>query len=186
MDCALWICLNFLSHPPFKKSRINCRPVWPVSQKLKQLFTTKSLKKQCSPREKQAGIVFPPVRQPFNCSPHPPAVILLFLTDVENFLIITLLIGINGTIGSLQELKAESTIESLKRMTRNRNRAIRNWDMKIIAPSSLVPWDRVVIEEGDLIWADLRLFETYAMIIDESPLTGESLPVEKDHSGSVP
>jgi len=113
------------------------------------------------------------------------AIISLFVADLKDFLVITLLILVNGAIGFWQELKAETSLEALKKLTESRVRVIRDAVTLTIPSSDLVPGDCVLLSEGDLVTADLRLFETSALMIDESPLTGESLAVEKDHEAIV-
>jgi len=114
------------------------------------------------------------------------AVISFFVADLKDFLVITLLVLINGMIGFWQELKAETSLEALRKLTESQVRVIRDGVTMTISSSDLVPGDCVLLSEGDLVTADLRLFETSALMIDESPLTGESLPVEKDHEAIVP
>lgn len=114
------------------------------------------------------------------------AIISLFVADLKDFLIITLLIFVNGLIGFWQELKAETSLEALRKLTESQVRVARDGVAQTIPSSDLVPGDCVLLSEGDLVTADLRLFETEALMIDESPLTGESLPVEKDHTTLVP
>lgn len=113
------------------------------------------------------------------------AIISLFVADLKDFLVITLLILVNGLIGFWQELKAETSLEALRKLTESQVRVVRDGVMMTISSSGLVPGDCVLLAEGDLVTADLRLFETSALMIDESPLTGESLPVEKDHTAIV-
>jgi P-type Ca2+ transporter type 2C len=113
------------------------------------------------------------------------AVISLFVADLKDFLVIALLILVNGVIGFWQELKAETSLEALRKLTESQARVIRDGVTMTIPSSDLVPGDSVLLLEGDLVTADLRLYETSALMIDESPLTGESMPVEKDHEALV-
>jgi Ca2+-transporting ATPase len=113
------------------------------------------------------------------------AIISLFVADLKDFLVITVLILVNGAIGFWQELKAETSLEALKRLTESKVQVIRDAVTLTISSSDLVPGDCVLLSEGDLVTADLRLFETSALMIDESPLTCESLAVEKDHEAIV-
>lgn len=113
------------------------------------------------------------------------AVISLFVADLKDFLVITLLILVNGMIGFWQELKAETSLEALRKLTESQARVTRDGMILTIPSSDLVPGDCVLLAEGDLVTADLRLVETSALMIDESPLTGESLPVEKNHETLV-
>lgn len=113
------------------------------------------------------------------------AVISFFVADLKDFLVIILIIFFNGIIGFWQELKAETSLEALRKLTESQVRVIRDGIPMTLSSSDLVPGDCVLLTEGDLVTADLRLFETSSLMIDESPLTGESLPVEKDHNAFV-
>ncbi|MDD1669581.1 MAG: HAD-IC family P-type ATPase, partial [Methanomicrobiales archaeon] len=90
------------------------------------------------------------------------------------------IIILNGTIGFLQEYRAEKALEALKRMIAPVARVIRNGTEGIVDARELVPGDVVLIMEGDRVPADGRLLETVALETDEAPLTGESQPVPKD------
>ena len=113
------------------------------------------------------------------------AVISLIVADVKDFFIIVFIITVNSIIGFWQELKAEASLDALKKMTSSRVRVMREGTDRVIPSEELVPGDCVVLSEGDLITADIRLFESAALTIDESSLTGESLPVIKDPDASV-
>jgi P-type Ca2+ transporter type 2C len=114
------------------------------------------------------------------------AVISLFVADLKDFLVIVFLILVNGFIGFWQELRAETSLEALRNLTRSQSTVIRDGKPVTIPSSDLVPGDCVLLAEGDLVTADLRLVEVSALMVDESPLTGESLPVEKDPDTLVP
>jgi len=86
---------------------------------------------------------------------------------------------INALIGFFQESKAKKAIESLSRSMEAETTVIRDGDKKKILASELVPGDIVVLQSGDIVPADLRLFNSRDLQIDEAALTGESLPVEK-------
>ena len=113
------------------------------------------------------------------------AIISLIVADIKDFLIIILIIAINSVIGFWQEVKAEASLAALKKLTESRVTVIRDGTESIIPSEDLVPGDCVVLAEGDLVTADIRLFETSALTVDESSLTGESLPVIKDHAAKV-
>jgi Ca2+-transporting ATPase len=89
------------------------------------------------------------------------------------------IILVNGLIGFYQELKARASIESLKKLTRQKVIVIRDGKEKEIDAVFLVPGDIVLLSEGDVVPADLRLLEEAGLLVDESLLTGESVPVEK-------
>ncbi len=100
--------------------------------------------------------------------------------DWPDVIIILAVIIINAVIGSVQEIKAETSLEALKKMSSPSSTIIRDGKKIRIKASELVPGDIVYIEEGDTIGADLRLLEAVNLKINESSLTGESVPVEKN------
>jgi Ca2+-transporting ATPase len=86
---------------------------------------------------------------------------------------------INGLIGFVTELRATRSMEALKKLSKGSARVRRGGMDAVIPSEKLVPGDWVVLEAGDLVPADLRLAEVSRMQCDESSLTGESVPVEK-------
>jgi Ca2+-transporting ATPase len=100
--------------------------------------------------------------------------------DWPDVIIILLVILMNAIIGTIQEIKAETSLEALKKMSSPESTVIRGGKRSKIKSSLLVPGDVVVIEEGDTIGADLRLIEAIILKVNESSLTGESVPAEKD------
>ncbi|MCA9186765.1 MAG: HAD-IC family P-type ATPase [Pirellulaceae bacterium] len=86
---------------------------------------------------------------------------------------------VNAIIGYLQEAKAEKAIDSIKRMLSPSAMALRGGVKTSVPASELVPGDVVLLYSGDKVPADMRLMQQKNMQIDEAPLTGESLPVEK-------
>ena len=113
------------------------------------------------------------------------AVIALIVSDIKDFFIIIFIIGVNSIIGFWQEVKAEASLDALKKLTESKVTVIRDGTERIILSEELVPGDCITLTEGDLVTADIRLFETSALTVDESSLTGESLPVIKDHAANV-
>ena len=97
-------------------------------------------------------------------------------------LIILAVIILNSIIGTVQEIKAQTSLEALKQLSSPESTVIRDGKRFKIKSSELVIGDIVVLEEGDTIGADLRLIEAVNLKCDESSLTGESVPVEKDAS----
>lgn len=93
--------------------------------------------------------------------------------------IILAIVVINSIIGVVQQEKADKSLEMLKNMNKPFTKVIRNGELKHIKSEDLVVGDIVVLEAGDSVSADLRLIETCSLKIEESTLTGESLPVEK-------
>ena len=108
----------------------------------------------------------------------------------EDFGIIFLMLIINAVVGFLQERKAENAIELLKQRLAPNARVLRDGKWEEIPARGLVPGDIVHIRLGDIVPADLRLTHGRYLLLDESALTGESLPVEKKsgddaYSGSI-
>jgi len=86
---------------------------------------------------------------------------------------------VNAVVGFLQESKAEKAIESLKKMVQTETTVIRDGVKRRISSREITPGDLVLMQSGDKVPADLRLVESRDLQIDESALTGESVPVEK-------
>ena len=108
------------------------------------------------------------------------ASLLAFIfTDWIEGLAILVAIVINTLIGFFMELKAIRSMESLREMEQLTAKAVRDDEIKEIAASELVPGDIVVFEGGDIVSADLRLLEASKLQVNESMLTGESVPVSK-------
>ena len=97
----------------------------------------------------------------------------------EGFAIIAV-IAINTAIGFFTELRALRSMEALRRIARVRTRVRRHGQVQHVDALDLVPGDIVILEAGDIVTADLRLAEAANLQCDESVLTGESTPVDKD------
>jgi Ca2+-transporting ATPase len=102
---------------------------------------------------------------------------------VETFVILAILV-VNAIIGTIQELKAQSSLEALNKMSSPHSKVLRGGQVEEVISTDIVPGDIVVLDTGDIIPADLRLIETANLKIQESALTGESVPVEKN-SGTL-
>ncbi len=100
--------------------------------------------------------------------------------DWPDIIIIIAVILMNSIIGTVQEVKAETSLEALKNLSSPESTVIRDGTRFKIKSAELVIGDIVVLEEGDTIGADLRLIESANLKANESSLTGESVPVEKD------
>lgn len=87
----------------------------------------------------------------------------------------------NALLGAIQESKAEKSLNALKNLTSKQAKVIRNGEIKVIKATELVLGDICIIEEGDIIPADLRIINCNNLKVDESTLTGESLPLEKNN-----
>lgn len=100
--------------------------------------------------------------------------------------IILAIVLINAVIGVVQESKAEQALQALKNMSRPFAKVRRGGEVSKIESAKLVPGDIVVLEAGDVVPADMRLTLSKSMKIQESALTGESVPVEKDSNAVCP
>jgi Ca2+-transporting ATPase len=105
--------------------------------------------------------------------------ISLFTGGLADAIVIAGVIGINAGIGCVTESAAEKTIESLKTVARSAVAVVRNGSQTQVDISGIVPGDVLVLRPGTYIAADSRLIETHNLSVDESTLTGESLPVLK-------
>ncbi|HDR73786.1 MAG TPA: cation-transporting P-type ATPase [Methanoculleus sp.] len=110
------------------------------------------------------------------------AIISLFAADFKDFVVIVALILVNGIIGFWQELKAETSIRALKELTESTVSVIRDGEKTRVPSPVIVPGDVVFLAEGDMVTADIRLFESAGLAVNEATLTGESVPVSKDHT----
>lgn len=94
--------------------------------------------------------------------------------------LILLIVVLNAFMGMMQESKAEKALEALKDMSAPHARVLRNGEEKVIDASELVPGDIIHLEAGDFIPADARLIKSVSLKCEESALTGESVPSEKE------
>lgn len=99
---------------------------------------------------------------------------------VTDTIIIMIVVIVNAIIGVSQEAKAEKSLEALQKLTDHAAKVIRNENITVIPAKELVPGDIVVLDTGDYIPADLRVIEAVNLKAQESSLTGESVPVEKN------
>lgn len=100
--------------------------------------------------------------------------------DYLDSIIIIAIVVFNAIMGIVQEAKAEKSLEALKKMTAPRVKVKREGKVREIKSSELVPGDIVVLEAGNFVPADCRLINSYNLKVEESSLTGETVPVEKD------
>ena len=96
--------------------------------------------------------------------------------------IILFVVVLNAVLGVFQESKAEKAIEALKEMTAATSKVIRDGKLVVIKSSEVVVGDIIVLEAGDSVPADARLIESHSLKVEESALTGESVPSEKDEA----
>ena len=102
------------------------------------------------------------------------------LGDGESAAVILAVVTVNAVLGTVQTGKAAASLDSLKRMSAPTAKVVREGHVLQIPGREVVPGDVAVLEAGDRVCADGRLLECAALKCDESALTGESLPVEKD------
>jgi Ca2+-transporting ATPase len=108
------------------------------------------------------------------------AIVTFFLGHLTDMYVIIGVVLATVIIGFIEEGKAETSLEALKKMMIPECHVLRDGERKTIAARELVPGDVVVLEVGDRVPADLRLFETKNLRVDEAILTGESIPVDKN------
>lgn len=107
------------------------------------------------------------------------AIISVSLGEISDAVIIAAVVIINAVVGVVQESKAEKALEALKKLSAPKAVVKRDGEMKEIASEQVVPGDIIIIDAGRYIPCDLRIIESANLKIEESSLTGESVPVEK-------
>lgn len=108
------------------------------------------------------------------------AVISGILGDVESAAVIMIVITMNAVLGTVQTVKAEQSLQSLKKLSGPQAKVLRDGAVVLLPARELVVGDVILLEAGDMIPADGRLIENASLKVDESALTGESLAVEKN------
>lgn len=114
------------------------------------------------------------------------AVLSLFLGEWAEAIVIFTIIVVDAVIGVVQECKATNALEALKQMSAPCACVRRDGEERMIPAEELVPGDVVVIEDGAIIPADVRLIKENKLAVQEASLTGESIPVEKDSAAVLP
>ncbi len=99
---------------------------------------------------------------------------------IDSIIILVVVIA-NAILGVNQEARAEKSLEALKKMSSPTSKVIRNGTVHTIPSSEVVPGDILFVEAGDYIAADARIIDATSLQIDESALTGESVPVQKNN-----
>ena len=99
---------------------------------------------------------------------------------ITDSIIILIVVIVNAIIGVVQESKAEKSLEALQKLSSHVAKVVRNGKVEIVQSRELVPGDLVVLDTGDYVPADLRIIESVNLKSQESSLTGESVPVDKN------
>ena len=99
---------------------------------------------------------------------------------ITDSIIILIVVVLNAIIGVVQENKAEKSLEALQKLSSHVAKVVRNGKVEVVASRELVPGDIVVLDTGDYVPADLRIIESVNLKSQESSLTGESVPVDKN------
>jgi Ca2+-transporting ATPase len=113
------------------------------------------------------------------------AVISGMIGDITDTIIILVIVLLNAVIGFIQEYRAEKAIEALKKLTTFESNIFRDGKHLRIPSLQIVVGDVVFLEAGDSIPADMRVIEAHSLNVDESTLTGESVPVNKVNSDKL-
>ena len=108
------------------------------------------------------------------------ALISMFSGHVESTIVIISVIILNALLGTIQHVKAEKSLESLKRLSSPNARVMRDGKQVEITASDVVPGDILLLEAGDLVAADGRIYKNFSLQVNESSLTGESTNVDKN------
>ena len=108
------------------------------------------------------------------------AFVSFLLKEISDTVIIVAVVLLNAAVGVIQEGKAQKALDSLKKLTSPEAYVRRDGKIRKVAAAELSAGDLVILEAGMQVPADLRLTKTWNLKIEESALTGESLPVEKD------
>ncbi|MCX6769050.1 MAG: cation-translocating P-type ATPase, partial [Candidatus Micrarchaeota archaeon] len=113
------------------------------------------------------------------------AIVAALLGEMLDAAMIIAIVFLQGVLGFVQEYKAEKSFEALKRMISPKANVLRDGEVCVIDARCIVPGDVVLLEAGDRVPADGKLFGSYGLAADEAALTGESVPVHKGEGDGV-
>lgn len=108
------------------------------------------------------------------------------LREWTEAVVIFAIVFVNAGIGMVQEKKAQRSLEALRNMSAPTARVLRQGEERMIPARELVVGDVVMLRDGDMVPADLRLIESANLKIQEASLTGESVPAEKEADAKLP
>ncbi len=112
--------------------------------------------------------------------------IALSLGETNDAIVIFCVVTLNAVIGAFQEGRAERSLHALRKLATHSARVARDGEQQLVEASDLVPGDILVLEAGDAVTADARLLQGASLQIAEAALTGESVPVAKNHVPVAP
>ncbi|WP_234338120.1 cation-transporting P-type ATPase [Streptomyces sp. NRRL F-5727] len=112
-------------------------------------------------------------------------VLTLAIGDHPDAIVIALVIIVNTTVGVAQEIRADNAVAALSALSAPHARVRRDGTVRDLPAAAVVPGDVLLLGEGDVVAADAELAEASALLLDESMLTGESVPVDKDTGGTL-
>ncbi len=156
-------------------------------ERTRQLYGSNDIpEKKVSPIRKLLSYFWGPIPWMIEAA----AVLSILIQHWEDFGIIFILLVVNAVVGFWQEHKADNAIELLKKRLAPKARVLRDGKWQEIPSRDLVPGDVVRVRLGEIVPADIKLMKGDYLLLDESALTGESLPVEKHlsdvaYSGSI-
>jgi H+-transporting ATPase len=157
-----------------------------AKERLQEYGLNKIEEKKVSPFRKFLGYFWGPIPWMIEIA----AVLSLVVRHWVDFVIITILLIFNAFVGFWQEYQAGNAVEALKKKLALKSHALRDGKWQEVQAKELVPGDVIRLRLGEIIPADTKLFEGDYLSVDQSALTGESLPVNKKkgdiaYSGSV-
>lgn len=151
-----------------------------TTQRAQTLLTQEGRNEIQHRRTRVTEILWRQLASPFIYLLFAAALLSIGLREVLEGSMILLFIAINTGIGFFQEYQSEKILAALNHFVAQRAKVIRNGEITIIDAAVVVPGDTIVLETGDRIPADVRFSNCVNVVVDESILTGESIPVPKD------
>ncbi|MBI2550722.1 HAD-IC family P-type ATPase [Candidatus Uhrbacteria bacterium] len=107
------------------------------------------------------------------------AVLAVVLGELIDAIVIAVIVGVNAVLGFVQESRSEQALEKLRNFIISYVRVLRGGEEQTVDRRQIVRGDVAIVETGDIVPADIRLIEAENLVVDESPLTGESVPIHK-------